>query len=109
MKPFPKGFEIPKFDKYHGMGNPEDHIREFQVHCMEVAYDDTYLMWLFPRSLAGQAMEGFFCLPPGIKKFQEIVDAFIKNYTFNIGMDVNLEELSTLKQGKNESFASFLQ
>lgn len=29
MKLFPKGFEIPKFDKYQGTGNPEDHIKEF--------------------------------------------------------------------------------
>lgn len=76
---------------------------------MEVTYDNTYLMWLFPRSLASHTMEWFSHLPPSIKKFQEIVDAFIKNYTFNISMDVSLEELSALKQGNNESFASFLQ
>lgn len=43
MKPFPKGFDIPKFDKYYGMGNPEDHIKEFQVHFMEVTYDDNHV------------------------------------------------------------------
>ena len=109
MKPFPKGFEIPKFDKYRGMGNPEDHIKEFQVHCMEVAYDNTYLMWLFPRSLAGDAIEWFSRLPSGIRTFKEIRDAFIRNYACNITMDVSLKELYALKQGKNESFASFLQ
>lgn len=109
MKPFPKGFEIRKFDKYRGTGNPKDHIREFWVHCMEFAYDDTYLMWLFPRSFSGHAMEWFSRLPIGIKTFQEIIDAFIKIYACNIAMDVSLEELSALKQGKNESFTLFLQ
>lgn len=109
MAPFPKWFEIPKFDKYCGIGNPKNHIRKFQVHCMEVAYDDTYLMWLFPRSLDSLTMEWFSHLPPSIKNFQEIVDTFIKNYAFNIGMDVSLEELFALKQAKEESFTSFLQ
>lgn len=45
---------------------------------MEVAYDDTYLMWLFPRSLVGHAMEWFSRLPIGIKTFHEIIDTFIK-------------------------------
>ena len=108
MVSFSKGFEIPKFNKYRDMGNPEDHIREFQVHCMEVAHDETYLMRLFPRSLAGNAIDWFSRLS-GIKKFQEIVDAFIHNYSFNTPMEVSLQELSSLKQGKNESFGAFLQ
>lgn len=98
MVPFPQGFEIPKFDKYCGTRNPKDHIREFHVHYMEVAYDDSYLMWLFPQSLARPTMEWFSHLHLGIKKFQEIVDLIIQNYSFNTGMDVSLEELSALKQ-----------
>lgn len=54
---FSMGFEIPKFDKYRRIGNPKDYIREFQVHCIEIMYDDTYLMWLFPQILVGHSME----------------------------------------------------
>lgn len=97
MVPFPPRFEIPKFDYYKGKGNHEDHIREFHVHYMEVAYENSYLMWLFPRSLVGLTIEWFARLPPRIKKFQDIIDLFIENFSFNLDMDVNLEELFGLK------------
>lgn len=31
LTPYPLGFEIPKFDKYKGKGDPRDHVREFNV------------------------------------------------------------------------------
>lgn len=42
--PFPKHFEILKFDKYKGRGDPRDHLQEFYVHCQEVLYNDNYLL-----------------------------------------------------------------
>lgn len=48
MPPFPCGFETPKFEKYRGKGDPCDHVREFHSACLEVVYEDTYLMCLFP-------------------------------------------------------------
>lgn len=51
MRPFPQHFETPKFDKYRGKGDPLDHASEFHRTCIEVTYEDTYLMHLFPKSL----------------------------------------------------------
>lgn len=70
MSPFPSRVDIPKFDKYDGTSNPQDHVREFCTACMEFIHDQTYLMRLFPRSLGGQAMEWFTSLPKGIKMFE---------------------------------------
>lgn len=55
--------EIPKFDKYDGNSDPQDHVQELCVLCMEFMHEQTYLMCLFPRSLGGQAMEWFSKLP----------------------------------------------
>jgi len=41
MPPFPKHFEMQKFDKYKGKGDPQDHLREFHFACLEVAQKDT--------------------------------------------------------------------
>lgn len=109
MIPFPPGFEIPKFDKYRGRGSLVDHIKEFNVMCMEVAYNNSYLMCLFPQSLAGTTMDWFSHLPCGIKTFQEITEKFIDHFSFNLDMDVSLEELYTLKQNQGETFTNFLQ
>lgn len=58
MIPFPSNFEVPKFDKYQGKGDPRDHIREFSATCLEVAHNDSYLMQLFPRSLGEKLWSG---------------------------------------------------
>jgi len=46
--PFPQHFEVPKFDKYKGKGDPRDHIKEFFMACQEVSHDDQFLLRLFP-------------------------------------------------------------
>lgn len=76
---------------------------------MEVTYNESYLMHLFPQSLVGSTMDCFSQLPPSIKTFQEIIDKFIDHFSFNFDMDVTLEELYTLKQNKGEYFTNFLQ
>lgn len=44
MMPFPKHFEIPKFEKFRGKGDPVTHVKEFYMHYQEVAYNDIFLM-----------------------------------------------------------------
>lgn len=107
--PFPLGFEIPKFDKYKGWGNIEDHIKEFYVACMEVGYNDSHLIHLFPHCLGGPTIEWFSHLPLGIQTFQDIINQFVDHFSYNLDMDIILEVLYTLKQNKGESFANFLQ
>ena len=48
MPPFPKKVEIPKYDKYDGNSNTQDHVREFCTQSMEFMHEPTYLMHLFP-------------------------------------------------------------
>jgi len=82
MIPFPLHFEIPQFEKYKGKGNPNYHLRAFYVACLDIAYNDTYLLCLYPCSLGGQAMEWFSHLPLGIKSFKELVGKFVSHFSF---------------------------
>jgi len=109
MIPFPSNFEVPKFDKYWGKGDPRDHIREFSAACLEVTHNETYLMQLFSRSLGKQAMEWFSHLPPDIQNFNELVDKFITRFSYNIEHEISMLDLCNTKQKGEESFASFLQ
>ena len=90
MPPFPRGVELPKYDKYFRTTDPQDHLREFGALSMEFMHNQTYLMHLFPRSLGGQAMEWFSHLPPGIKTFNEIANLFIQQYSHNIQHPFNI-------------------
>lgn len=98
MQPFPRGFELPKFDKYKGKGDPRDHVREFYSACLEVAYDETYLICLFPQSLGVTTMQWFSCLPGGIRTFEELAQKFIAHYAHNIEHDVTMLDLCNTKQ-----------
>lgn len=86
-----------------------DHIKEFNVMCIEVSYNDYYLMCLFPQRLIGPTMDWFPQLPLDIKTFQEITDKVIDHFSFSLDMDISLEELYTLKQNKGEYFSNLLQ
>lgn len=78
MIPFPKHFEIRKVDKFRGKGDPVTHIKEFYMHCQDVAYTDTFLLHLFPKSLARPALEWFYRISFGtIKNFAELSEAFV--------------------------------
>ena len=108
MPPFPR-VELPKYDKYFGTTNPQDHLWEFGALSMEFMHNQTYLMHLFPRSLGGQAMEWFSHLPPGIKTFDEIANLFIQQYSHNIQHLVNIQDLCNLKKKVGEPFLTFLK
>ena len=78
MTSFPKHFEFPKFDKFRGKGDPVTHIKEFYMHCQEMAYSDTFLMRLFPKSLVGPSLEWFYHILYGtIKTFSKLSKAFV--------------------------------
>lgn len=106
---FPKHCEIPKFDRYNGKLDPIDHIKDFRNMTLEFAHEDTYLMCLFPRSLGGQSMEWLSKITSPIKKFEELINEFISQYSYNIQHQITMIDLCKAKQKIGESFITFLQ
>ena len=70
--PFPKNFEIPKFNKFKGKGAHITHVKEFYMHYQKVTYSDMFLMQLFSKSLGGPTLEWFYHIP------NSIVNNFLK-------------------------------
>ena len=69
------------------------------MHCQEVAYNDVFLMRLFPKSLAGPALEWFFCIPQGsIKTFADLSEAFVAHYTHLVETELSVVDLVHTKQ-----------
>lgn len=73
MAPFPKHFEVPKFDKFRGKGDPITHVKEFFMHYQEVAYTDVFLIHLFSKSLGGLLLSGYARSVVASLKFCRIV------------------------------------
>ena len=110
MTPFPKNFEIPKFDNFRGKGDPVTHIKEFYMHYQEVAYSDTFLLRLFPKILARPALEWFYRIPYGtIQSFAELSEAFVAQYAHLVETELSVIDLVHTKQKGGESLAEYLQ
>jgi hypothetical protein len=109
MIPFPHNCDFPNYDKYNGRSDPIDHLREFRTMSLEFTRNDTYLMRLFPQSLGGHCMEWFSKLPPSIQSFEELVNKFINQYSYNIQHEVTMKDLCNTKQRNGEAFTAFLQ
>lgn len=108
MIPFPKHCEIPKFDHYNGKLDPIDHIRDFQNMVLEFSHEDTYLMCLLSRSLGGQSMEWLSKITPPIKAFEELINEFISQYSYNIQHQITMIDLCKAKPKPSEPFITFL-
>jgi hypothetical protein len=109
MIPFPKHYEIPKFDRYNRKTDPIDHVREFRNMILEFTHEDTYLMSWFPRSLGGQSMEWLSKITPPINTFKELINKFISQYSYNIQHQIMMLDLCKAKQKFGEPFITFLQ
>lgn len=110
VSPYPPGFEIPKFYKYKGKGDPREHVRKFYMACQEVSYSDVYLRRLFSKSLSGHALAWFTTLPHGsMTSFPDLVEKFVAHYEYNIENDASMVDLSNAQKRNGETFSKFLQ
>lgn len=109
MPLFPSRVDIPKFDKYDGNSDPQDHVQEFCALCMEFMQENTYLVHLFLRSLGGPTIECFSKLPTIIKYFEALIKLFLQQYSYNICHPVTMIDLCNTRQRAREPFLTFLQ
>lgn len=109
MTPFPHGYIIPNFPKYNGKCNPIEYIREFSTMCIDIAYDPTYLMRLFPWSLIGITLEWFSQLPYGIRSWGELSEKLIEHFSFNIDNKITITSLCHTTQDEGENFITFFK
>lgn len=103
MTPFLKHFEIPKFDKFRGKGNLVTHVKYFYMPFQEVAYNDIFLMHIFPKSLGGPALEWFYCIPQGIvNTFVDLSEAFMAQYAHLVKMELSVVDLVNTKKRRGK-------
>ena len=76
---------------------------------LEFAHEDTYLMHLFPRSLGAHSMEWLSKITPPVKTFEELINLFILQYSYNIQHQITMIDLCKVVQKPGEPFITFLQ
>ena len=104
----PKNFRIPKFIKYTGLEFPNTHLRSYWNKMAEVIYDDRMLIYFFQESLTGFALSWYMRLDNiKIKTWKNLVDAFLKQYKFNLEIAPNRTILTGMEKENQESVRAY--
>jgi hypothetical protein len=105
--PLPNGFQLPRIQPYDGSTDPDDHLKAFYVHMILYGTSDAIFCKAFPCTLTGPALRWFFTLPAcSIHNFSQLTKEFLKRFKSS---SPNLPtELTSLKQGDDESLKDFL-
>ena len=97
----PKKFRVPEFIKYSGTQCPMTHLKSYCNKMAEVVHDEKLLMHFFQDSLSGAALSWYMRLDyTKIRRWKDLVEAFVKQYKYN--MDIAPDRTSLSNLGKKD-------
>jgi len=74
------------------------HLKSYCNKMVEVVHDEKLLMHLFQDSLSGAALSWYMRLDNAkIHKWKDLVDAFVKQYKYNMDIAPDRTSLSNLE------------
>ena len=97
----PHKFKVPEFEKYKGTSCSKSHLTMYFRKMVAYAYDDKWLIHFFKDSLARVALTWYTHLEPSrLCSWMDFVDAFLKQYKYN--MDIVLDRLQLQNMAKKD-------
>jgi hypothetical protein len=104
----PKKFRVPEFVKYTGTQCPITHLKAYCNKMAEVVEDEKLLIHFFQDSLSGTALTWYMRLDnTKVKKWKDLVDAFMRQYKFNINVGPDRLSLQAMKKNNKESIREY--
>jgi len=105
-----KKFCVPKFIKYSRTQCPMTYLKSYYNKMTEVVHDEKLLMHFFQDSLNGVTLSWYIRLDnTKIQRWKDLVDAFVKQYKYNIDIASAKTNLSNLEEGDKESIREYAQ
>jgi hypothetical protein len=105
-----KKFRVPKFIKYSGTQCPMTHLKSYCNKMAEVMHDEKLLMHFFQDSLSGATLNWYMRLDnTKIRRWKDLVDAFVKQYKYNMDIAPDRTSLSNLEKKDKESIREYAQ
>ncbi|KAK4710126.1 hypothetical protein R3W88_004639 [Solanum pinnatisectum] len=104
----PKGYKLPKFEMFNGIGDPKAHLRIYCDKLVGVGNDEKILMKLFMRSLTGETLSWYIEQDP--RKWVEWVDMatdFMNRFGFNVENAPDWFYIQNLEKKPSESFRDY--
>jgi hypothetical protein len=106
----PKKFRVPEFIKYTGTQCPITHLKSYCNKMAEVVQDEKLLIHFFQDSLSDVALTWYMRLDnTKVKGWKYLVDAFIRQYKFNMDIAPDRSSLHSLEKGHKESVREYAQ
>jgi len=106
----PPKFKVPEFEKYREATCPKSHLVMYCRKMAAHAHDEKLLMHFFQESLAGTALNWYMHLESvKIQTWKDLVNAFIKQYKYNMDMAPNRMQLQSLFKRSTETFKEYAQ
>ncbi|XP_077250561.1 uncharacterized protein LOC143889991 [Tasmannia lanceolata] len=106
----PPKFKIPNFAKYDGSGSPRSHLKMYINALEQYGLNSQQMAKLFQMSLSGVACKWFLTLDSAYTKtWEDIVEKFIEQFSYDEGVEVTRRDLKMLKQQIHEPFSTFVK
>jgi len=106
----PKKFRVPEFIKYSGTQCPMTHLKSYCNKMTEVVHDEKLLMHFFQDSWSGATLSWYMRLDnTKIWRWKDLVDAFVKQYKYNMDIALDRTSLSNLEKKDKESIREYAQ
>src|SRR4030042_3222162 len=106
----PYKFKAPVFVQYKGNSCPKAHLTMFVRKMSTQAKNDKVLIYCFPDSLTGAALDWSMNLEQAnIRTFNDLANAFIQQYKYNSYLAPDRDELRAMSQRDKESFKEYAQ
>jgi hypothetical protein len=104
----PKKFRVPEFIKYMGTQCPITHLKAYCNKMAEVVDDEKLLIHFFQDSLSDAALIWYMRLDnTKVKKWKDLVDAFMRQYKFNIDVGPDRLSLQAMEKENEESIREY--
>lgn len=87
-------FKVPNFDKYSSTRCSMTYLEMYYNMMDKVVHDEKLMIHFFYKSLSGVVVSWYMILNnTNIKRWRDLVGAFVKQYKFNIYMTPNHSNL----------------
>ncbi|XP_050895901.1 uncharacterized protein LOC127102590 [Lathyrus oleraceus] len=106
----PPKFKTPNFDSYEGTTCPKSHLIMYYRRMAAHVENDKLMIHCFQDSLKGASSKWYLTLDQSrIKSFQDLSDAFIKHYKYNMDLAPDRRQLLSMTQKNSETFKEYAQ
>ncbi|XP_050915283.1 uncharacterized protein LOC127130288 [Lathyrus oleraceus] len=106
----PAKFKLPEFEKYKGSSCPQTHLVMYVQKMSMYTNDQRMLIHYFQDSLTGAALRWYMGLDSSqIKTFNDLGEAFIKHYKYNLDNVPDRDQLRSMQQREKETFREYAQ